>query len=242
MRTTRETRRETPTRDLPSRSSRKHHWWRWTLASVLVVIVLGVVSVGSLGNQSSPAPLALPAAAVSTPVGTLDGTWEIVDGSVAGFRVQVMEIGTRKDSVGRTNAVTGSIAISANQVTSATFRVDLTTIKVRGKPQPQFVASLDTHAHPRATFTLTQPTTLSSSLNSGETAKGNVTGQLAMHGTSHPVTFTVSERRNGAALQVAGSTPIAFSDWGIKGPKGYGFLGSVADHGVAEVLLFLQRQ
>ena len=55
------------------------------------------------------------------------------------------------------------------------------------------------------------------------------------------MTVTISGRRNGSALQVAGSIPIAFSDWGITGPKGYGFFGSLANHGVAEFLLVLHR-
>lgn len=55
------------------------------------------------------------------------------------------------------------------------------------------------------------------------------------------MTFTVSGRRDGTALQVAGSIPVTFSAWDIKGLSGYGFLGSLADHGVAEFLLILHR-
>ncbi len=51
----------------------------------------------------------------------------------------------------------------------------------------------------------------------------------------------ISARRDGSALQVAGSIPVTLSDWGIKAPAGYGFLGSLADHGVAEFLLVLHR-
>jgi hypothetical protein len=36
-------------------------------------------------------------------------------------------------------------------------------------------------------------------------------------------------------------TPFAFSDWAIKEPGGFGFLGSLANHGVAEFLLVLNR-
>jgi hypothetical protein len=39
-----------------------------------------------------------------------------------------------------------------------------------------------------------------------------------------------------------GSIPIAFSRWDIKGPAGFGFLGSLADHGIAEFLLVLDRR
>ena len=92
-----------------------------------------------------------------------------------------------------------------------------------------------------ATFTLTQPVTLGPAFTSGATITAKATGQLTMRGISHLVTVTISGRRNGSALQVAGSIPIAFSDWGIKGPKGYGLFGSLANHGVAEFLLVLHR-
>lgn len=234
--------RQTPTRDISSRSPRKHHWWRWVVASVLVIIVLFVVAVGSFIKQPAPAPLMLPTAAASAPVGPIEGTWDVAAGSVAGFRVQQSAVGVSNDFVGRTNAVTGTIAVSGMNVTAATFRVDLTTVKVGGKPSPQWATSLDTQRHPSATFTLAQPMTLSSGVASGATTKGTANGQLTMHGTSRPVTLTMSYRGTGAALQFAGSTPVNFSDWGIRQPQGYGFLGSLANHGEAEVLLVLHRR
>jgi hypothetical protein len=42
-------------------------------------------------------------------------------------------------------------------------------------------------------------------------------------------------------LQVAGSIPVSFAEWGIQGPGGAGFFGSLADHGSAEFLLTLHR-
>jgi hypothetical protein len=39
----------------------------------------------------------------------------------------------------------------------------------------------------------------------------------------------------------ARSIPITFSSWDIRGPSGYGLLGSLANHGVAEFLLILRR-
>jgi hypothetical protein len=60
-----------------------------------------------------------------------------------------------------------------------------------------------------------------------------------MHSSSHLVTFTIAGRRNGTPGR--GIDPLAFSGWSIKGPRGYGFLGSLANHGVAEFLLVLHR-
>ena len=61
-----------------------------------------------------------------------------------------------------------------------------------------------------------------------------------MNGTTRQVTVRVSARRDGSALQLAGSIPVTFSAWHIRGPGGFGFLGSLADHGVAEFLLILR--
>jgi polyisoprenoid-binding protein YceI len=200
-----------------------------------VVVAVGVF----IKLRPTPPPLALPQGAAGAPVSPVDGTWDVAAGSAAGFRVQETALGISNDAVGSTNAVTGTIVISGDRVTRATFRVALTAIRLGGKAVPQFAKSLDTQDQPSATFTLAQPVALSSAFTSGAAIRATATGHLAMHGTSHLVTFAISGRRDGSALQVAGSIPIAFSDWGIKGPTGYGLFASLASHGLAEFLLVL---
>ena len=237
---------QAPARTMRGGPSPERHRRRWILASPIVLVVLTVLAAVSVGLFISLAPslppLALPAAQAGAPVGPVDGTWQLGMGSVAGFRVQESALGLSNDVVGRTSAVTGTAVVSNDRVTSATFRIDLGTVKVGGKAQPQFAQSLDIRDYPNATFTLTRPMTLGSAFSSGATVVTTATGQLEMHGASRLVTFTVTGRGDGAALQAAGSAHIAFSDWGIKGPDSYGFLGSLANHGVAEFLLVLQRQ
>ncbi len=235
---------EVQTRDNNHGAPRKHHWRRWIIAGVAVVVVLIVLVAVSVKPQPGPPPLALPTAAATAPAqaGPVDGTWNVGAGSLAGFRVRQTLLGKSSDVVGRTNTVTGTITASRNRLTSATFRIDLTSIKVNDKTPPQFVKSLDTQRYPSATFTLTQPTTLSSDLNTGATVTATATGQLRLHGVTRLVTFPLASRRNGSALEAAGSIPITFSDWDIVPPKNYGPIGSLADHGVAEFLLILHRQ
>jgi polyisoprenoid-binding protein YceI len=229
------------------RPPRKHRRRQWIIASVtaLVVLVVLVVLVAvSVTPQPGPPPLALPTASATAPApaGPVDGTWNLGAGSVAGFRVRESFLGRSDDVVGRTNTVTGTIAVSHNQLTSARFRIDLTTIKVKDKTPPQFAKSLDTQRYPSATLTLTQPITLNADLNTGATITATATGQLTLHGVTRVVSFPISGRHSGSALQAAGSIPITFSDWGIQPPKNYGPLGSLAHHGVAEFLLILHRQ
>ena len=42
-------------------------------------------------------------------------------------------------------------------------------------------------------------------LNTGATVTATATGQLTLHGVTRPVTFTISGRRNGPALQPGGA-------------------------------------
>lgn len=209
------------------------------VAALLVLIVLATWAF--IKFQPTRAPLALPGTAAQAPAGPLGGTWSVSSG-VAGFRVAETALGMSNDTVGRTTAVSGTLAISGSRITSAAFRVDLTAVKVNGKTQPQFVTSLHTARFPVATVTLASPAAFGSSLRTGGTVRATAAARLSLNGATRPVTLTVSGRRDGTALQIAGSIPVAFSRWDIKGPGGLGFLGSLADYGVAEFLLTLHQR
>jgi polyisoprenoid-binding protein YceI len=235
--------RNRPPSPLQAGPARRRRWLRWALAAVAALVALLVLAVAAwIKLQPAPARLTLPVAAVLAPAGPVDGTWQVAAGSTAGFRVQESALGFRNDAVGRTQAVTGTIILSAGQVTSARLRVDLTAIRVNGKVQPQFAASLGVRRYPAATFTLTRPVPLSPSFTTGSIFTATAAGRLAMHGTARPVTVTLRARRDGSAVQLAGAIPVAFRGWAIRGPKGYGLLGSLADHGIAEFLLILRHQ
>jgi polyisoprenoid-binding protein YceI len=222
--------------------ARKHHWWRWILAGALALAALVFLAAGIFVTQSGPPPLTLPASRAGAPAGPLTGTWQVAEGSEAGFRVQQHAMGFTGTVVGRTGAVSGSLVISGDRVTRAALRIDLRTVKVGGKTQAQFARSLGIAEHPVAVFTLARPVPLAPAFASGGTVTLTAPGRLVMRGATRPVTVTLSARRDGAALQAAGSIPVAFAEWGIQGPGGAGFFGSLADHGVAEFFLVLHRQ
>jgi len=229
--------------DLAEKPSRRRHWWRWALAGLLALVVILVVAVVAFVKlQPSQPPLALPAAAVAAPVGALDGTWRVGTGSVAGFRIRESFLVIGNDVTGRTSDVTGTTVLTGTQVVRATFQVSLDAITVDGKTrQPQLVQSLETAAYPVATVTLAQPVPLPAAFTSGATITRTAAATLTLHGTTRPVTVTLSARRDGSAIEVAGSLPVAFADYGIKGPRGYGIFGSLASNGTAEFLLVLAR-
>jgi polyisoprenoid-binding protein YceI len=225
----------------PTRPRRRRRL-RWILGGVGFVVVLSVAAVVAYVElQPTPAPLALPATA-ARPVGPLDGTWQPAAGSVAGFRIQQTVIGLKSDVVGRTADIVGDVTIAGGELTAAHLRINLLALKSNGeKPAPQFADSLDTQHYPDATVVLAGPVSLSTAFTSGAVATAGATGQLTLHGVTRTVTVTLSARRDGATIEVAGSFPVALADWSITQPAGYGVLGSLADHGVAEFLLVLHR-
>jgi polyisoprenoid-binding protein YceI len=222
---------------------RGRRWWRWTLAGVLLlaVIVVGGTAI-FVKSQPSAAPLTMPSGAARPPTGPADGSWDVTAGSVAGFRIRESALGFGDDVTGRTTAVTGTAAIVGTRVTSAVFRIGLAAITVGGKPSPQFAASLDTDAHPDATITLAGPAGLPAGFDGGRTVTAEVPGQLALRGVTRPVTITVSARRDGATVEVAGSLPVTAARWGITLPAGFGFLGGLSSQATAEFLLILHRR
>ncbi len=223
------------------RPPRRRHRWRWILAGVAVLVVLAVVATGIVVKLTpGPAPLALPRDAAA-PSGPLDGTWQVTTGSVAGFRVRETIIGFSNDVTGRTGDVTGTVVMADAQVSHATFQISLGAIKVNGRMrQPQLVKSLNVTVHPVATITLARPVSLPAAFSSGAAITRTAAATLTLNGATRPVTVKLSARRDGTAIEAAGSLPVAFSDFHITGPSGYGFFGSLASDGTAEFLLILR--
>jgi polyisoprenoid-binding protein YceI len=231
-----------PAPSAAARPRRKRRWLRWTIAGIAAFAVLIVVLVAvAIKLQPTPAPLTLPARA-TTPVGRVDDTYRIASGSVAGFRIQQTVIGLTSEVVGRTKDITGTVTLTGGQVTTAGLRIGLLALTAGNeKPAPQFASSLDTGRYPDAAIVLARPVTLDPAFSSGSTITVNAAGTLTLHGVMRPVTVALSLRRDGPSIDVAGSLPVAFADYTIIGPKGYGALGSLADHGTAEFLLVLRR-
>jgi polyisoprenoid-binding protein YceI len=216
--------------------------WPWITAAVLMPLLsILAASVYFVVSPAAAGPLALPARAAA-PAGPLSGTWSVGRGSLAGFRVPARAIGIGHDVVGRTSAVTGSVAVSGDWVTAARLRIGLTAIRVNGRLLPQVADSLRTRQHPAATFSLTEVATLGRTFTAGRAVTRRVAGFLALNGTACAVTVTISARRDGSALEVAGSIPVDLAYWGIKDPAGAGLLGSLGDQGTAEFLITLHRQ
>jgi polyisoprenoid-binding protein YceI len=215
----------------------------WTIIGLAVAFALlnaGLYLFSGSIVGPAPAPLQLPPlspATTSASSASPDGTWIAGSSSVAGFRVPESFLVQSGTIVGRTSAVTGSLVIAHNEISSGAFHVDLSklTVRVEGKQNTTIFQILETSRYPEATLTLTQPIVFASLPANGQTIASRATAALAMHGITHTVTFTVMARSNGSVLEATGSAPVLVSDWGIQSPFG------IHDNAVIEFLRVLRR-
>jgi polyisoprenoid-binding protein YceI len=220
-------------------------WTKWLLIGITIVVV------GAVGGPfayihfiegKAPAPLAISASPdVSTSNGSLDGTWKVASGSVAGYRVKEVLMGQDNTAVGRTSNITGSVTVKGTTVESGSFTADLTTVKSdKDRRDRQFQGRImDTSTYPTAKFEFTNPVNMAPVPSPGQPKTVTVNGKLTLHGTTKDVVVSVTCRRNGTLADLVGSIPITFADYGIPNPS-FGPI-TTQDHGVLEFSLKLQH-
>jgi len=229
---------------------------QWLIALPIAAVLL--VTAGTFAyihflNGDNPAPLTFAGTEVTaTTTGTgagdatgtttgLDGTWTATSGSQAGYRVKEVLFGQSTEAVGRTTGVTGSLIISGTRVSAAQVTVDMTTVASnQSRRDGQFNGRImDVADYPTATFKLTKPIDLGTLPADGAQVTVPATGALTLHGTTKTVTVNLAARRNGAHLEVNGTIPVTFADYGIANPSGGP--ASTEDHGQIEFLVVFAR-
>lgn len=227
----------------PTPNRTRPRWTRWLIGGVLAAVVLAVgvpfVYINFISGEQ-PAPLAVTSSTAAPAGSTVDGTWTVGAGSQAGYRVHEILAGQPTDAVGRTSGVTGSATISGTTVTSGNVTVDLTTVASdESRRDGQFTGRImDTAQFPTATFTLGAPVDLDAAFLSGSPTTATATGTLTLHGVTKQVSVPLTATRNGAAIDVAGSIPVTFADYGIETPSIGGFV-TVDPSGQIEFLVKL---
>jgi polyisoprenoid-binding protein YceI len=232
------------------------HWLRWLIGSVVVLVVLAVAGPFvyiRFFNGSAPAALSLssPTAsatsgggspAATTTTTSVAGTWTVGSGSTVGYRVNEVLLGQSTTAVGRSQSVTGHITIQGTTVSAATFSVPMATV-VSDKSQrnAQFDGRImDVSSYPTGTFTLTKPIALGTLPAVGVIKSYSATGNLTLHGHTRSVTFTLNAERTATTVEIQGSIPVLFSDWGISNPSIGGFV-TTQDNGLLEFLLVSRK-
>jgi len=221
------------------------HWKIWSIVAIgaLALVIGGPWVYIHVIKSDAPPPLALSptTAAPSDPSGSNgtgsvagDSAWTVTHDSVVGYRVQEVLFGQTANAVGRTDAITGTMTFDRATVTEASFTVDMTTVTSdEARRDEQFNGRImETSVYPTATFTLTHSIDLGTLPDPNTDITASATGDLTLHGATKTVTFDVQGRSTGSQVEIAGSIPITFADWGIANPS----FGPVTteDNGVLE--------
>lgn len=200
------------------------------------VVVLGVVAVvvgpglyADWANSNADAAPTLEASGTAAPVEATDGTWTIGEGSFAGYRVEEVLQGQDVTVTGRTEQVTGTVTVADGSLTAADVEVDMASIATDEPPRDTYFRdnALQVGEFPTATFTLTEPV----ELGEGASSVG-LTGDLTIRDVTQEVTFDAQVAASGDSVQVVGSVPITFADFGVEAPS-LGFV-TVEDTGSVE--------
>ena len=223
---------------------------RKVVAALIVLALLAVAGPWvyiNLIKDDAPDALSLQPAVTTTageveqPTNATDGEWAVVADSVVGYRVKEILFGQDTEGVGRTSAVTGSLVIANNEVTSAEFSVDMTTIKSDSSRRDRQVNNriLDTATFPTATFALNDPIALTPEALAGSDFTANTTGTLTLRGVTKTVPVALTARLVDNVIEVNGSIEIVFAEWQIPDPSVSAIV--VEDRGLLEFLIRFSR-
>jgi polyisoprenoid-binding protein YceI len=203
------------------------------VASAAVVALAAGFAVLKLTGGGAPPPPSLEGSPADG--GGPSGRLGPATGSFVGYRVneEYLGVGVRT-AVGRTGAVTGTVTVDGRRVRAADLRADMTKVRSDQSRRDDTLRfrGIESDRYPTARFTLTRPFALSTSLR-------RTSGTLVLHGRSAPIVISVrGQRLAGARLELVGSAPIRFADFGIEPPSVAGIV-SVRDHGVLEFRVVL---
>jgi polyisoprenoid-binding protein YceI len=223
--------------------------WTWIIG---VPVLLVIVFVGGpfvyihFIKEDAPPPLRLKAvdsaqksdsSSTTATAADITGTWKVKSGSQVGYRAKEVLFGQSTEAAGRTTGVTGTLTVDGTTIEDANFTADLTGLKSDSGNRDSQVQGriLNTAQFPNATFKLTKPITLASVPADLQEIKVDATGDLTIHGTTKSVTFEITARRNGDAIETNGSIPITWSDYNVGAPSGGP--AQVEDSGQMEFLI-----
>lgn len=194
-------------------------------------------------STTTAAVVGVTAASTSTTVAatTTAVNYKPTSGSVLGYRVKEVLFGQSNEAVGRTSDITGSMTLNGATVSAVNLTVNMRTVRSdQSQRDGQFNGRImNTSTYPTATFTLTQPLTLSNFPSDSTVVNAKATGDLTLRGVTKSVTFDLMAQRDGDNVKVNGTIPVVFADYRIPNPSGGP--ASTEDHGVIEFLLVFEK-
>ena len=200
----------------------------------MILVLAGGYAALALTGGDTPPPPRLPDSGATA--ARIDGVLRPTRGSFAGYRVRERYLGVGvRTAVGRTGAVTGTVAVVRGRVTAADLTVDMRTLRSDQAQRDQTLGhrAIETERFPRARFTLAGPVAIS-------TRPVRAAGTLLLHGRKAPIAVTLRGRAPAHdRLELVGSAPIRFARFAIEPPSVAGLV-TVEDHGVLEFRLILK--
>jgi polyisoprenoid-binding protein YceI len=220
------------------------HWKAYLVGAVVLVAALAIGGPFVYARWIAPeaaAPLSVgTTTSTAAPVDALATAYTVGPGSQAGYRVGELLSGQRVDAVGRTPDVTGSVQLADTRVTAGEITVGIRTVTSdQSRRDDYFTESImETGRYPNAVFTLTRPVDLGAEFASGARVTVDATGTFTVKDVTREVTFPLTALRGGDTIDVSGSVPVTFTDFGIE-PPSFGNVVKVDPTGEVEFLLKL---
>lgn len=233
------------------------------IAAVLLVAAAGLAALWFFVIKSDPKPKpqivetpitedgSTTTTGAAPPDGQPDGTWQVTPGvgetdderSFVGYRVQENLRAVDQTTTGRTAAVTGTLVLSGEEVTEVDVTADLTRLESNQAMRDNSIRSdgLQTDEFPQGTFSLTEPIRLPGAPEAGTTVDAEAKGELTLHGETNEVTIPLEARWDGTHIQVTGTVPIEFTDYGITPPNRAGIV-TVEPRGEIDINLWFEQQ
>jgi len=199
------------------------------LFGALAIVVVAAVAFTAWYVLTDNAP-AKPKLGTAKPTGsggpaTPVGTWRVRRGAgvYVGYRIKELfgDAVIKRDAVGRTGTVDGSLTVGRNAVVGAMVTADVTKLDSGRAARDAYTRdnALETGKFTTARFELTPPLALPINLARGQEVHLNANGTLRLHGVTNPVTVAIDARWNGPTIEAVGTAPITLADFGIHAPS-----------------------
>ncbi|MCA5924461.1 YceI family protein [Curtobacterium oceanosedimentum] len=229
------------TTETPRRHRKAVIWISVVVAVVVLAVVAVVVATNVYSSSENAKASAAPSVAATREASTIEtddlsGTWTVGGDSEAGYRVHEVLNGSDVTVTGRTDSVSGTATVDGTSITAATITVQVADITTDSEQRDAYFrdSAMDAAAFPEATFELTEP--IADAVPSGsDTTTVSAPGKLTLHGVTKDVTAELQVGLSGDGVDVSGSVPVTFSDYGVQAPN-LGFV-KVDDAGSVEFLV-----
>ena len=139
-------------------------------------------------------------------------------------REQLAGFDLPNDAVGKTAAVTGGVTFDAKGAivpAASKITVDIQGLTSDRSRRDGYIQRrvLETTQYPNVILAPTAVTGLGWPLPTSGTKTFQLTGDLTVHGTTHPSTWTVTASFNGTDVTGNASTAFTFADFGLTQPR-----------------------